>query len=163
MFNIFKKRVKTQEFTNYLLLHEAIEKKMSEMVACDAMRTLKVRSLKDITNGNVRYSSLSDEQLANITRQMQKADLIMIKATAEMARKHNDENTVVFEDNTIYTVIQKAQEWVRPKELDAFETREDMIKYINEKAEFVLSMERNMSLFLVEYAKKNNQAVVVHV
>ena len=159
MFHIFKK---TKQFTSYLELHKEIEKKMSMMVAGDAMRTLKIRSMKDITNGNVHYDSLTNEQLNSITRQMQETDLIIVKATAEMIRKYNNGNIVVFDDHTIYSIIQNAQGLIHPKELNAFENRESMIKFIEKNAELVLRMESNMLIFLTNFARENNQAVVVH-
>ena len=162
MFNIFKKSEKTQSFTDHVQLHSVMEKKMSEMIACDALHTMKVRSMKDIVNGNVRYNILTDEQLNTLARQMQKADLIMIKATAEMTRKCKEGNVVVFDDNTVYTMIQNAQELVRPNELNSFATRESMIQYISNKAELVLRMEGNMLRFFVDFARSNNQAIVVH-
>ncbi|MBQ8624791.1 MAG: hypothetical protein IJ419_01295 [Agathobacter sp.] len=162
MFNIFKKSEKTQNFTDHVQLHDAMEKKMSIMIACDALHTMKVRSMKDIVNGNVRYNVLTDEQLHTLARQMQKADLIMIKATAEMTRKCKEGNGVVFDDNTVYTMIQDAQELVRPNELNSFATRESMIQYISNKAELVLRMEGNMLRFFADFARSNNQAIVVH-
>ena len=153
MFNIFKKSEKTQSFTDHVQLHDAMEKKMSTIIACDALHTV---------NGNVRYNVLTDEQLNTLARQMQKADLIMIKATAEMTRKCKEGNVVVFDDNTVYTMIQDAQELVRPNELNSFATRESMIQYISNKAELVLRMEGNMLRFFADFARSNNQAIVVH-
>ena len=162
MFDMCKKNKKAREFTNHMQLHDAIEKKISVMIAGDAMHTLNVKSMKDISHGKAHYNNLTNEQLYTVTRQMQTADLIMIKATAEMTRKCKEGNVAVFDDNTIYAMIQNAQGLVRPNELSGFSTREAMIQYISNKAELVLHMENNMLRFFTDFARNNNQTVVVH-